>query len=74
MNKEFNNNRFLAKGIPCKRECEDRTPGCHDSCQKYIDWKYEKLKQAEIQRKERAVNSEAIEQIKKVYGKKRKRK
>ena len=65
--------RYIPKDIPCKRDCENRTPGCHDGCRKYIEWKHEKLKQAEIQRKERAVNSEAIEQIKKIYGKKRKR-
>lgn len=24
---------------PCRRDCEGRHPGCHDSCEKYQEWK-----------------------------------
>ena len=28
---------------PCKN-CQDRTLGCHDKCEKYIEWKAERQK------------------------------
>ena len=27
----------------CVRGCPDRKPGCHDSCQKYQEWKARQL-------------------------------
>lgn len=26
-------------GLPCKKECPDRIPGCHSHCKKYIEAK-----------------------------------
>lgn len=28
-----------SKDIPCKEGCEDRHPGCHAKCERYISWK-----------------------------------
>ena len=27
---------------PCTPDCPDRTPGCHDNCPKYQQWKEER--------------------------------
>ena len=27
---------------PCIKECESRQPGCHATCQKYLEWKAER--------------------------------
>lgn len=35
----INYSHASAKDIPCKNECEDRHPGCHDKCERYISWK-----------------------------------
>lgn len=26
------------KGVPCRRDCENREPGCHARCAAYISW------------------------------------
>ena len=70
---EWNVNKFLARDIPCKRDCERRTPGCHSSCQTYISWKEEKEKKRQQELKEQAYASEVIEQIKRFHRQYRKR-
>ena len=49
MSKKYNFNRFSSTrygmdGSPCGqgRDCPDRTPACHSTCEKYLAWKNER--------------------------------
>jgi hypothetical protein len=41
---------------PCK-DCQERTVGCHSSCQKYIDWYSERNRLVEEYKKKHSRNS-----------------
>lgn len=42
--------------IPCPRTCPDRSPTCHGSCQKYLQWSAERRQYLDQQRLKRLVD------------------
>lgn len=61
--KEFNNFHFLTKDIPCKRDCPNRAPECHSTCQAYMEWRSSRDKTLADKQKQAAVEAEAKAQI-----------
>lgn len=56
--------------ITCCRDCADRNPGCHGTCEKYIQqkaeleaWKAEQRKQEDIKRGLNAYRYDGINKI-----------
>lgn len=47
-------------GMPCKRDCPDRTGTCHDTCEAFLEWKKRLREMKEGLRKERAIESHVI--------------
>lgn len=47
---------WLKQKAPCY-QCEDRTDGCHGSCERYDTWKKEREEKLKQQRAENEVNS-----------------
>lgn len=47
---------------PCLK-CENRNPGCHSRCEKYIDYKKKQFEYNQLKSKERLINSVAKNKI-----------
>lgn len=58
------------KKPPCAKDCENRTPGCHDHCKLYKAWKEEQDEEKAALRKERE-STIAEHAVKKIWRSRR---
>jgi hypothetical protein len=47
---------------PCLK-CEDRNPGCHSRCEKYIDYKKKQFEYNQLKAKERMIDNIAKDRL-----------
>lgn len=50
------------KNVPC-RYCEQRVLGCHDRCEKYLEYKREREQISEARRDETDVNGHVVDVV-----------
>ena len=61
------------KDVPCKKDCPDRTPGCHDGCEKYQEWRKKLDEIREIEGEKSKTKNEHLHQIVRERAKKYRR-
>ena len=59
------------KNVPC-RYCEQRVLGCHDRCEKYLEYKHEREQILEARRERREVDSHVIGVLRRQQKRRRK--